>query len=129
MSKRPVKKNVPKVEKKLIIKEDEQEYGLVTKTLGNGRFSIRLNLQNKEVIGRLRGKFRKGSQKKKNWVDVGTVVLVSVRDFEDNNVDIIHVYDDAETRILKKNGDIVFDSNREEVEDTTEDDVFVFEDI
>jgi len=128
MSKRP-NKNVPKVEKKLLFKEDEQEYGLVTKTLGNGRFSIRLNLENKEVIGRLRGKFRHGSQKKKNWVDVGTVVLISVRDFEDNNVDIIHVYDDAETRILKKNGDIVFDSNREEVEDTTEDDVFVFEDI
>lgn len=128
MSKR-MTKNIPKVEKKLIFKEDEQEYGLVTKTLGNGRFRIRLNLQNKEVIGRLRGKFRRGSSKKKNWVDVNTVVLVSLRDFTEDVVDIIHVYDDVETRTLKKNGNIVFDCNEEENDIKEDDDVFVFEDI
>lgn len=129
MSKR-VNKNIVKVEKAQVFKEDEQEYGLVTKTLGNGRFSIRLNLQNKEVIGRLRGKFRHGSSKKKNWVDVGTIVLVSLRDFEEDIVDIIYVYDDSETRRLRKNADIVFDCGRDEnYEETSEQDTFEFEDI
>ena len=67
MSKRPVKKNVPKVEKKLIFKEDEQEYGLVTKTLGNGRFSIRLNLANKKNVYLTKSFFVSNNYKSANF--------------------------------------------------------------
>ena len=102
MSKKAYKKNIPeKTQRTLLLKDDYTEYGLVTKKLGNGRFSLALHMQNKEVIGRLCGKFRKGAAKFNNWVDVGSVVLVGIRDFQDNTVDIINVYDDREIRQLK----------------------------
>jgi translation initiation factor IF-1 len=41
-------------------KEDHEEYGMVTKALGGGNFKIKLNLQNKEVIGKVRGNLKKG---------------------------------------------------------------------
>lgn len=112
MSKKANKKNIPQQQRFLVLKTDDTEYGIVTKKLGSGRFSIRLNMQNREVIGRLCGKFRKGSQKTTNWVDIGTVVLVGLRDFQENIVDIIHVYEVSEIRQLKKSGDFVEETLR-----------------
>lgn len=114
----PKKKNVLlKEQRALVQKNDDTEYGLVTKKLGNGRFSVRLNMQNREVIGRLCGKFRHGSAKKTSWVDIDTVVLVGLRDFQDTIVDIIHVYDVSEVRQLRKSGEFVEESVRPEAED------------
>jgi len=116
--------------RQLFLKEDDNEYGLVTKKLGSGRFLLRLNLQTKEVIGRLCGKFRHGSAKRSNWVDVGTIVLVGLRDFQDTIVDIVHVYDDSEARTLKRQGHIIFDTDHLANEDAPpNDETFVFEDI
>lgn len=101
--------NAPKAERRLIEKDDDHEYALVTKKLGNGRFAIKLHLRENEIIGRVCGKFKKRSNKKNNWVDVGGVVLVGLRDFQDNVADIVYVYNAAEIRQLKKSGAIVFD--------------------
>ena len=126
------KNHVPvKEQRSLIKKDDSTNYGIVTKKLGSGRFKIRLNLENKELIGRLRGKFKHGSQKKQNWVEEGTVVLVGIRDFQDDMVDIIHVYDQAEVRILRKENELVEEANREEDEtDVVEEETpFDFEEL
>jgi initiation factor 1A len=107
----------------LILKDDDHEYGLVTKKLGCGRFSIRLPLREKEVIGKLRKALTKGFNKAQNRVDVDGIVLVSLRDFQDDVVDIIHAYNDAEIRLLKKNEQIFGDvaasiSKKDEVDDS-----------
>lgn len=135
MSKKGSKKNMPQKEQRALLqKEDGSEYGLVTKKLGSGRFSVRLNMQNREVIGRLCGKFRKGSQKAANWVDIDSVVLVGIRDFQEGVVDIIHVYDQNEVRQLKKSGEFVEESVRPDGGDNTndnhvDDDPFDFDEI
>lgn len=121
---------VNKESRSLIYKNDDTEYGIVTKKLGNGRFKVRLNLKKEEVIGRLCGKFRKGSSKKQNWVDIDSVVLVGIRDFQENTVDIIHVYDSNEARQLRKSGEIIDISDaikREEIFE--EDQPFIFEQL
>jgi len=124
------KKNEVSQKRSMVTKTDDTEYGLITKKLGNCRFSVRLNMQNKEVIGRVRGKFRRGSEKKTNWVDVDSVVLVGIRDFQDGIVDIIHVYDQAEVRQLKKSGEFVEESSRPDGDAVVEDDMpFDFEEI
>jgi translation initiation factor 1A len=128
------KKNMPEKEQRALeLKGDDTEYGLVTKVLGNGRFYVRLNMQNREVIGKVRGKFRKGAAKKANMVGVDSVVLVGIRDFQDNTVDIIHVYDAGEIRQLKKSGAFVEESVRPKNDGDTdlppEDDVFDFSEI
>ncbi len=114
-------KNHPvSVVRKLVEKDDDTEYGLVTKKLGDGRFTVRLNLQNKEVIGRLCGKFRHGGAKKSNWVDINSVVLVGLRDYQDNIVDIVNVYTSDEVRQLKKSGAFVEESVRDDDDDQTD---------
>lgn len=93
--------------KELVLKDDDSEYGVVTKKLGNGRFMIRLNMRKDEMLARLCGRFKHGRHKKNNWVDVDTVVLVGMREFQSNVVDIIHVYDYAEARQLRKMGELI----------------------
>jgi initiation factor 1A len=99
-----------KQERKFVEKDDDTEYGVVTKVLGGSKFLVKLNLQEKEIICRLNGKFKKGAQKKFNWVSAGSTVLLGIRDFQDDMMDIIHVYDPAETRQLLKRGDLVIES-------------------
>jgi len=88
-------------------KTDESEYAFVLKKLGGSQFLLKLHLQNKEVVGKLCGKMRKGSNKKSNWVDVGSVVLVGLRSFEDKKVDILYTYTPEEVNKLKKRGELV----------------------
>ena len=101
--------NLPKTERQLLEKDDDHEYALVTKKLGNGRFAIKLHLRENEIIGRVCGKFRAKRNKRTNWVEVGGIVLVGLRDFQDNVADIVYIYNPAEIRALKKSGAIVFD--------------------
>lgn len=95
--------NAVPVERKMVQKSDDEAYGLVIKKLGNGRFRVKINLGN-EVIGRLCGTMRRGRNKRKNWVEEGSVVLVGLREFQDDKVDITHVFDPSEIRELKKSG-------------------------
>lgn len=121
-----------KAVRKLAEKGDDTNYGMVTKVLGNSHFMVKLNMENKEVYARLCGKFRKGSKKRENFVNVNSVVLVGLRDFEDDKVDIIHVYKPEEVRQLKKSGEYVEESMRD-ADDTgaviEEDTPFDFEEI
>lgn len=111
------KKDESKVEQRqLVLKDKDTNYAIVTKKFGNGRFSVRIPSKDKELIARLRGKFRRGSSKKDNLVDIDSVVLVSIRDFQESIVDIIHVYKHNEIRQLRKMGEFT-----EEIEDKSND--------
>lgn len=119
-----------KVPQKLLEKSNEQEYARVIKVLGGGRFLVRLNISEKEVIGRVRGLMRK--KKKQNFVSLDSVVLVSFRDFQDNNVDILHVYDEKDIRTLKKSGKFIEDVKNtliQQEEEAKEEVGFVFDEI
>jgi initiation factor 1A len=121
-----------KVVRQLKEKGEETNYAVVTKSLGNCHFRVKLYLENKEVIARLCGKFRKGFNKKDNYVEEQSVVLVSMRDFGDT-VDIIHVYKAEEVRELRKRGEFERESIGENEEDKTnvieDDNPFDFEEI
>jgi initiation factor 1A len=135
MSRKNGKKNTmpQKEQRALQLKDHDTEYALVTKALGGGRFSLRLNMQNREVIGRLCGKFRHGAAKRANHVGIDSVVLVGLRDFQAGTVDIVHVYDQAEVRQLKKSGEFVEESVRPHEDGQTEipeeDEPFDFDEI
>lgn len=88
------KKNEVFDDKHMIFKEEGQYYGLVTKMLGSGRvecycYSDRGGaLSSTKHIGIIRGAMRK----KKIWVSVEDIVLISKRDYQEGKVDIIHRY-------------------------------------
>jgi len=86
--------------KNIIFKEADQEYAQVTAMLGNCR--LRLNcIDGKSRIGKIRGAIRK-----KMWISMNDVVLVSLRDFEDDKCDVLHAYKAIEAKYLQKLGEI-----------------------
>lgn len=65
-----------------------QEFALVTKMLGNGRVQA-LCVDGMHRVGRIRGSMR--YSKHKVLIEVGDLIMVSGRDYEDK-VDVIHKY-------------------------------------
>jgi len=87
--------SIEKIKRKLLFKEDEQEYCQITKLLGNCR------VEGNCCDGKTRLCIIRGGIKKKMRIVVGSVVIVSLRDFEDGKCDIIHKYQSKEVNRLK----------------------------
>ncbi|MBD3188871.1 translation initiation factor eIF-1A [Candidatus Bathyarchaeota archaeon] len=79
-------------------REDNEILGIVIKILGNERMRVRC-ADGKERLGRIRGKL-----KKRMWVRLGDLVLVSPWDFQDDRCDIIHRYRQTESAWLERKG-------------------------
>jgi len=94
----------------IIFKEDGQEYAQVEKMLGCGNVECRC-FDNVTRLGKIRGKMLK-----RVWINKDDIVLVGLRDFEDDKVDIIHKYNEDEVRNLKAVGEIP-DNTKEVVPD------------
>lgn len=85
-------------ERELLFREDEQEYARIIKQLGDGRFECQLFNTNEEtnVIGKICG-----SMRKRVWLNIGDIVLVSKRNFDPSNCDIIYKYTPDEALSLR----------------------------
>lgn len=88
-----------------VIKDEGQEYGKVTKVLGNCRFTI-MCYDGKERLGIMRGKNCKGKGKFNNLTGVDDHVLVGLRDFEKDKCDIILKYTHNQHKDLIKRGEL-----------------------
>jgi len=89
-------KNVTAVTRELVIKKLGQEYGQVTKILGNCRLEIKF------ADGTIRLGHIKGKIGKRVWILKDDVVLVELRDYQDNKCDIVGKYTLHEVQTLKK---------------------------
>ena len=76
------------------MKEDDQEYMKVNKTLGNCRMELEDQAGN-ICLGMVCGKM-----KKRVYIRVGDLVLVSIREFQHGKVDILHKYGYSEILYL-----------------------------
>ena len=88
-------------ERELIFREDSQSYARIIKILGDGRFECECFDPAHTIIGVIRG-----SMRKKVWMGIGDIVLVSLRDFDDSKCDIIHKYTSDEAIKLKNYNEI-----------------------
>jgi translation initiation factor 1A len=94
-------------------KQENQDYGLVVKKLGDRRVTCSLP-DGTEILALIPGKFRK-----KVWIDLQNVVLISYRDFQKDRVDIIYRYSPREVKQLYKKNEIskhFFDGNEQDDE-------------
>ena len=82
--------------------ESGQDYAIVLRKLGDSRMEVRCSSDCSTRIGRVRGNMR--WKHHKVWVNVGDIILVGLRDSigEVDKVDIIHKYNDKESRQLRK---------------------------
>jgi len=85
--------------RELIFKEDGQEYAQVIRMLGNGRCDANCIDNDNNIRKRLchiRGKMHK-----KVWIANGDIILVGLRDYQDDKADVILKYMPDEARLLK----------------------------
>ncbi len=98
--KRPAKKGGFGSKRELLFKESGEDYAQVLKLLGGSKMEV-LCMDNKKRIAKVRGKF-----KRRVWVNMGDIILVALREFEDEKCDIIHVFYADEAKTLKAMGEI-----------------------
>ena len=100
---------------KILKSGEDQDYGKVEKILGSGRFTLICN-DNIRRLGIIRGNMRK-----KKWVNLGNIVIYSVRDYEKDKVDIIHVYTNNILKLIQHKMNLNF--NISDVDN--DDDIFI----
>ena len=88
------------IKRELLLKDDLEEYGLVTSLLGDCRLKVILT-NNTEYTATIPGRFRK-----RCWFKVNDIVIISIREFQENKVDILHKFKDGEAVTLHKLGEI-----------------------
>lgn len=76
------------------------EYAQVIKMLGNGRLEA-LCFDGEKRLAHIRGKLRK-----KVWINQGDIILLSLRDYQDEKGDVILKYSADEARSLKAYGEL-----------------------
>jgi translation initiation factor 1A len=97
------KKKGTKVVNNYIINVEYEEYGLAKKLLGNCRVLVLCN-SGQETVGIIRGNMRKFN--KRVLIDVGDIVVVSKRDYQENKVDIVHKINTEQCKTIIKNKEI-----------------------
>tara|TARA_Y100000389_G_C16978484_1_gene279109 strand:- start:48 stop:449 length:402 start_codon:yes stop_codon:yes gene_type:complete len=100
MTKKKPNKSSVKKERSLEFKEDGESYAKIIKINGNRRFDCILD-DGGQRLAILPGRFRRFQR-----VNLGDFVLVSIRDFEKDKVDILLVYRPEEVRMMIAYGEI-----------------------
>lgn len=80
--------------RELIFRGNGQEYGTVVKVLGGRRLEIQC------MDGEKRQCIIRGAMRNRVYVNLNDLVLVSIRDFQNDTGDILHKYTPDETRNL-----------------------------
>ncbi|CAO1628778.1 unnamed protein product [Jaminaea pallidilutea] len=105
-------KNENESEKReLIFREEGQEYAQVLRMLGNGRLEAQC-FDGEKRLALIRGKMRK-----KVWINTGDIILLSLREFQDEKADVIQKYTPDEARDLVKHGEIPASAKINEAEE------------
>jgi len=99
----------------LIIKEEQETYGQVLNALGNNRLMVKCFSDGIDRVCTIRG-----SMRKKIWINKNDIVLVSLRDFQDDKADIIHKYDESDVKKLKKMNEIIIEDKPQQFIDDDE---------
>jgi translation initiation factor 1A len=97
----------------MLWKEDGQEYAIITKVLGDSRMECEC-MDNTKRICHIRGKLHR-----RVWMSLGDVVLISTRDYQEEKGDIIHKYNQEEVKLLKAEGLLIIEPEKQNETTTT----------
>jgi translation initiation factor 1A len=87
-------------QRELVFKEHGQEYAQVTKMLGNR------NIEASCFDGQKRLCHIRGALQKRVWISQGDIVLLGLRDYQDEKADVLLKYTSDEARNLKVYGEL-----------------------
>lgn len=108
------------IDDKLVIKPDDgQEYGMITKVLGNSRMLVDclttkiIDKKEEKIIVNKMCTIR-GKLKRRAWMNNGDIVIVALRDeLSGDRGDIIHKFSNEHSQYLKKSNTIPFDLSKQ----------------
>lgn len=109
--------------RELVFKEDGQEYAQVSKMLGNGRLEA-MCFDGVKRLCHIRGKLRK-----KVWINASDIILIGLRDYQDNKADVILKYTPDEARNLKAYGELPDSVNIDALGNDDQGDDITFDDM
>lgn len=118
-AKKAAAKNSQQAARQIPFKEELQDYGIVQNLLGNGRLKVLCLTDKVERLGTIRG-----NMYKKVWINKDDIILVSLREYQDDKCDVIFKYNPDEVKVLKKQGQIPKDL--ETVKEENEDELVEF---
>ena len=119
--KRRGKKGIDVEKRRLEFKEEGQEYARVLKMLGDGRIETRCS-DGKVRVCHIRGKMRK-----RVWINPGDLILVDIRQYQQDKADVVYKYNEDEDRTLQSYGELT-DGTAKEDQEKNEDKVIRFND-
>jgi translation initiation factor 1A len=102
----------------LEFKEDGQLYACITKAAGDRRFLVRCD-DGIERLCKLRG-----SMRRRDWVCINDIVLISTRDYGDEKADILMKYSAHDVALLKRYNELDFLHAHDQADDGGGDVVF-----
>lgn len=120
--KRRGKKGDDVEKRKLEFKEEGQEYARVLKMLGDGRIEGRCS-DGEVRVCHIRGKMRK-----RVWINPGDLILVDIRQYQQDKADVVYKYNEDEARTLQSYGELT-DGTAKEDQEKDEDRVIRFNDL
>ena len=86
-----------------LLPTEDQYYAKVTKVLGGGKYRVVINTDDselkKEKIAISRGKLNRSVK-----VNIGSIVLISIREFEQDKLDLLYIYSYEELNEITSNG-------------------------
>lgn len=83
----------------LLIKKEDQEYAVIKKLAGNCRLYATGIESEKDFLCSI-----PGSMRKRVWMGVGDIILISKRGYSDGKCDVLLVYTSEEVSMLSKKG-------------------------
>ena len=110
----------------LEFKDSEQDYAIILDRKGGPIVTLKCFETGEEKLGVIRGTMRK-----REWLSSGNIVLVGLRDFQKDKVDILMKYNDEEVRKLIQYGELTnnFVNSKNSLEDDFTDIGFEFKSI
>jgi translation initiation factor 1A len=125
--KRGKNENEEDVKRELVNKDQGQAYAQVLRMLGGGYLEAMCFEDGKKKLCHIRGKLRK-----KVWINSADIILIGLRDFQDDKADVILKYTTDEARQLKYRREIPEGTNITETQQFGQDnggDNIVFDEI
>lgn len=83
--------------------DEGTDYAIVKSMLGSGWAQVICLTDNQIRLGKIRG-----NMYKKIWIAKDDLLLVSIRDFQDNKCDILFKYNDEEKEVLVSRGQVTY---------------------
>jgi translation initiation factor 1A len=87
------------------IDTEHEVYAYVIKLLGNCRVLVLCD-NGTEAVGVIRGSMRRFN--KRVLIETGDIIAVSIREYQDNKVDIVHKYNAEQCKILINNKELSY---------------------